>query len=60
MSGRRPFAGGLALSTTEPGLGAKDWGRISEGHGGALDRLDPMVFAAPVFFPVVRYAFNAG
>lgn len=33
---------------------------MSEGHGGALDRLDPVDFAAPVFFPVARYAFNAG
>jgi phosphatidate cytidylyltransferase len=27
-----------------------------EGHGGMLDRLDPVSFAALVFFHVVHYA----
>lgn len=52
------FLGGLALSATKRSLGAKDWGTMIEGHGGALDRLDSVVFAAPVFFHVVRYAFQ--
>ena len=52
------FLGGLALSATKRSLGAKDWGTMIEGHGGALDRLDSVVFAAPVFFHVVRYGFQ--
>ena len=50
------FLGGLALSAVKRSLGAKDWGQLIEGHGGMLDRLDSVSFAAPVFFHVVSYA----
>jgi phosphatidate cytidylyltransferase len=50
------FLGGLALSAVKRSLGAKDWGHMIEGHGGMLDRLDSVSFAAPVFFHVVHYA----
>jgi phosphatidate cytidylyltransferase len=52
------FLGGLALSAVKRSLGAKDWGVMIEGHGGMLDRMDSVCFAAPVFFHVVRYAFT--
>lgn len=52
------FLGGLALSAVKRSLGAKDWGEMIEGHGGMLDRLDSVVFAAPIFFHVVRYGFG--
>jgi phosphatidate cytidylyltransferase len=52
------FLGGLALSAVKRGMGVKDWGEMIEGHGGALDRLDSVIFAAPVFFHVVRYFFQ--
>ncbi|WP_158881644.1 phosphatidate cytidylyltransferase [Rhodanobacter sp. L36] len=51
------FLGGLALSAVKRSLGAKDWGTMIEGHGGILDRLDSVCFAAPIFFHVVRYAY---
>ena len=52
------FLGGLALSAVKRSLGAKDWGVMIDGHGGMLDRMDSVCFAAPVFFHVVRYAFT--
>lgn len=52
------FLGGLALSAVKRSLGAKDWGVMIEGHGGMLDRMDSVCFAAPVFFHVVRYSFT--
>ncbi|WKC41171.1 phosphatidate cytidylyltransferase [Shewanella algae] len=49
------FAGGLVMSTIKRDRGVKDWGHMIEGHGGMLDRMDSVCFAAPVFFHVVRY-----
>lgn len=51
------FAGGLVLSAVKRSLGAKDWGTMIEGHGGALDRMDSVSFAAPVFFHLSNYFF---
>lgn len=51
------FFGGLVLSAVKRSLGAKDWGTMIEGHGGALDRMDSVTFAAPVFFHLTNYFF---
>jgi phosphatidate cytidylyltransferase len=51
------FLGGLALSAVKRSLDAKDWGSMIQGHGGMLDRLDSVSFAAPVFFHLTRYFF---
>jgi phosphatidate cytidylyltransferase len=49
------FFGGLVMSAIKRDRGVKDWGRMIEGHGGMLDRLDSVVFAAPIFLHIVRY-----
>lgn len=49
------FFGGLVMSAIKRDRGIKDWGHMIEGHGGMLDRLDSVCFAAPVFFHLVRY-----
>jgi len=49
--------GGLTLSAVKRSLGAKDWGVMIEGHGGMLDRLDSVSFAAPIFFHLTRFFF---
>ncbi len=51
------FCGGLVLSAVKRSLGAKDWGTMIEGHGGALDRMDSVSFAAPVFYHLTAYFF---
>jgi phosphatidate cytidylyltransferase len=47
--------GGLVMSAIKRDRGVKDWGWTIEGHGGVLDRLDSVIFAAPIFFHVTRY-----
>lgn len=49
------FLGGLVMSAIKRDRGVKDWGWVIEGHGGVLDRLDSVIFAAPIFFHMVRY-----
>jgi phosphatidate cytidylyltransferase len=53
------FLGGLVLSAVKRSLGAKDWGTMIQGHGGMMDRMDSVSFAAPVFFHLTRYFFSA-
>jgi phosphatidate cytidylyltransferase len=49
------FFGGLVMSAIKRDRGVKDWGQTLKGHGGILDRLDSVVFAAPIFFHLTRY-----
>ena len=49
------FFGGLVMSAIKRDQGVKDWGAMIAGHGGMLDRLDSVIFAAPVFFHITRY-----
>jgi phosphatidate cytidylyltransferase len=51
------FLGGLVFSAIKRDRGVKDWGRMIEGHGGMLDRLDSVIFAAPIFFHLTRFWF---
>ena len=52
------FFGGLVMSAIKRDHGVKDWGHLIAGHGGVLDRLDSVLFSAPVFFHIVRYGFT--
>ena len=51
------FAGGLVMSAIKRDRGIKDFGATIAGHGGILDRVDSLCFAAPVFFHLTRYFY---
>jgi phosphatidate cytidylyltransferase len=53
------FFGGLVMSAIKRDRGVKDWGNLIAGHGGFIDRLDSVVFSAPIFFHIVRFFWSA-
>jgi phosphatidate cytidylyltransferase len=51
------FMGGLVMSAIKRDRGVKDYGTLIQGHGGVLDRVDSLLFAAPVFFHLIRFFY---
>jgi phosphatidate cytidylyltransferase len=53
------FFGSLTMSAIKRDRGVRDWGPMVIGSGGFLDRLDSVIFAAPIFFHFVRFWWSA-
>lgn len=52
------FFGGLVMNAIKRDRGVRDWGTLMNAQGGIIDRLEGVLFAAPIFFHLTRYNWS--